>query len=532
VRQHGMKESIVETLASDVSGLCAGRKIKYITGVAALTLSSVFMGGCSWDSFVDPSVVGRWERTPTRVPILNHIAEIEDSGSEWVDVSEITPEDLIPETDIYRVGPGDFLDLTIWDLIQRGQAELLPRQIDQNGYIQIPQLGRIFVTNKTETEVADAIELKMAPLVADPLVSVVVQQRRQQVFHLYGNVPGAGPYSILNADFRILEALIAAGGFPEFTKDLYLIRQVPLNEGTSQLFPEDPTDNEFFDPSNDPMDTPEGESLLDVIDDLSAPGMLSGSRSGNGSGLVPYTSNTRSRAQQPSNDEPLIDLIESTPSNTMIDDSSESSPIPTPRWRFYDGQWVRESAPVAARRLIQESNEQMIPRDSRGELFTQRVIRIPVKPLVSGDARYNIVIRPGDIIHVPPAAAGFYYIRGRVNRPGVFQLPGIGKLTLMRAITSAGDLGPTAIPERVELTRIVGDDEQATIMLNLRAIAEGTQPDIYIKPDDMINIGTNFWATPLAILRGGFRTSYGFGFLLDRNFGNDVFGAPPSNVGR
>ena len=49
-------------------------------------------------------------------------------------------------------------------------------------------------------------------------------------------------------------------------------------------------------------------------------------------------------------------------------------------------------------------------------------------------------------------------------------------------------------------------------MLNLRAIAEGTQPDVYIKPDDRINVGTNFWATPLAVLRGGFRVNYGSGF--------------------
>ena len=41
-----------------------------------------------------------------------------------------------------------------------------------------------------------------------------------------------------------------------------------------------------------------------------------------------------------------------------------------------------------------------------------------------------------------------------------------------------------------------------------------------------------FWATPLAVIRGGLRATYGFGFLLDRNFGNDVFGAPPSNVSR
>ncbi len=496
-----------------------------LVGIGALTLLGVFLGGCTWDSYMDPSIVGRWERTPTRVPILNHIGAIEDPGSEFVDVTDITSDDLIPETDVYRVGPGDFLDLTIYDLITRGQAELLPRQIDQNGYIQIPQLGRIFVSSKTETEVADAIAQKMAPLVADPLVSVVVQQRRQQVFHLTGNVGAPGPYSILNADFRLYEALIAAGGFPEFTKEIFIIRQVPLDEGTTNLSPENPSDRNL-DPQRQEREQ-DGENLLDVIDDLSAPGMMSGSTST--SGLV------ASAARQPSNEEPLIDLIEprnaNQPQGTGNGASSEATQgltPPTPRWRFVGGQWVRESIPIAARRTIDSPESNML-QDSRGQLFTQRVIRVPVSPLIAGDARYNIVIRPGDIIRVPPSPQGFYYIRGEIARPGVYNLPSVGKLTLMRAITSAGDFAPTAIPERVDLTRIVGPDEQATIMLNARAIAEGTQPDIYIKPDDMVNIGTSFWATPLAILRGGFRTNYGFGFLLDRNFGNDVFGAPPSN---
>lgn len=488
-----------------------------------VALGSLFMGGCTFDSFMDPSTVGRWERTPTRVPILTHIGAIEDPNSQWVEISEITPQDLIPETDIYRVGPGDFLDLTVYDLITRGAAEFLPRQIDQNGYIEIPQLGRIFVDSMTETEVAQAIGIKMAPLVADPLVSVVVQQRRQQIFHLMGNVVAPGPYSILNADFRILEALIAAGGFPEFTEDIYVIRQVPLDDDSLRLSPEKPEDAGILDGLNSstPTNPFEGESLLDVIDDLAAPGMMSGSRSGNGTGLVP------NRNYQPAN-EPLIDLIESNaPSTTKTSTQRVSNTVSTPRWRFHSGQWIREATPIASRRMIDRGG--LSPRDSRGQLFTQRKIRVPVKPLVSGDARYNIIIRPGDTIHVPPSATGFYYIRGEIARPGVFNLPAVGKLTLMRAIAAAGDFGPVAVPERVDLTRMVGHNEQATIMLNSRAIAEGTQPDIYIKPDDLINIGTKFWATPLAILRGGFRTNYGFGFLLDRNFGNDVFGAPPTN---
>jgi len=498
-------------------------RTKSILGVGVLAMLGTMLGGCSWDSYMDPSVVGRWERTPTSVPILNHIGAIEDPQAQYVEVSEITSGDLIPETDIYRVGPGDFLDLTIYDLITRGQAELLPRQIDQNGYIQIPQLGRIFVSGKTETEVADAIGQKMAPLVADPLVSVVVQQRRQQVFHLTGSVAAPGPYSILNADFRLYEALIAAGGFPEFADEILVIRQVPLDENTTNLAPENPRDRNL-DPENDePME--DGENLLDIIDDLSAPGMMSGSRSS--SGIVAH-------ANQPSDQDPIIDLIEPTIRNTGTGDQADEAtnanePLPpAARWRFVDGQWVRETIPVAARNKIDFSDSNML-QDSRGQLFTQRVIRVPVEPLIAGDARYNIVIRPGDIIRVPPSPSGFYYMRGEVNRPGVYNLPAVGRLTLLRAIAAGSDFAPSAIPERIDLTRIVGPDEQATIMLNYRAISEGTQPDIYIKADDMINVGTTFWATPLAVLRGGFRTNYGFGFLLDRNFGNDVFGAPPTN---
>src|SRR5690606_23077869 len=98
-------------------------------------------------------------------------------------------------------------------------------------------------------------------------------------------------------------------------------------------------------------------------------------------------------------------------------------------------------------------------------------------------------------------------------------------------IDSAGGLNGLAIPERTEIWRLLPGDRQAVIRINLRAIAEGTQPDLYLKAGDRINIGTNFWAYPLAVIRNGFRASYGFGFLLDRNFGNDVFGPPPTNRG-
>jgi polysaccharide biosynthesis/export protein len=91
-------------------------------------------------------------------------------------------------------------------------------------------------------------------------------------------------------------------------------------------------------------------------------------------------------------------------------------------------------------------------------------------------------------------------------------------------IASGGGLSAIAVPERVDLIRRIGNDQEATIRLNLRAIFDGTEPDFFLKPNDQINIGTNMAATPLAIVRNGLRATYGFGFVLDRNFNIDVFG--------
>ncbi len=55
-------------------------------------------------------------------------------------------------------------------------------------------------------------------------------------------------------------------------------------------------------------------------------------------------------------------------------------------------------------------------------------------------------------------------------------------------------------------------------MVNLEKIASGEQPDFFIKPDDLINVGTHPTARYRAVIRNAFRASYGFGFVYDRNF--------------
>ena len=157
--------------------------------------------------------------------------------------------------------------------------------------------------------------------------------------------------------------------------------------------------------------------------------------------------------------------------------------------------------------------------------MTQRIIRVPMQRLGRGDASVNIVIRAGDVIRIPPTPPGTIYLEGQVGRPGAYGVA--EKLTLRRVIAAAGGVTAISAPEKIDLVRQTGPNQQATIRLNYRAIVEGTHPDLFMRGNDMINVGSSFWALPLAVARNGFRMTYGFGFLADRNFGNDIFGAPP-----
>jgi polysaccharide export outer membrane protein len=159
--------------------------------------------------------------------------------------------------------------------------------------------------------------------------------------------------------------------------------------------------------------------------------------------------------------------------------------------------------------------------------FQKRVIKIPVKEFLGGDLRYNIIIKPGDVISVPVDVVGEFYVLGNTNNQGVINLTG-RPMTLMQSMASAGGLGPLAWPERIEVRRRIGEKKEEIVLVNLKKIADGSQPDFFIKPNDLINVGTHPAARWLAALRNAFRATYGFGFIYDRNFadrdfGNDVF---------
>jgi protein involved in polysaccharide export with SLBB domain len=161
-----------------------------------------------------------------------------------------------------------------------------------------------------------------------------------------------------------------------------------------------------------------------------------------------------------------------------------------------------------------------------------RVLRIPVDRLLAGDPQYNVVIKPGDRITVPVDLIGEFWVMGNLRSQGAIPITG-RPITLKMAVASAGGLNDLAVPQKVEVVRRIGKNkagmkQEQIVMVDLAKIAKGEQPDFFIKPYDLINVGTTGVARWMNQLRNAFRPNYGFSFTYDRNFadldaGNDPF---------
>lgn len=513
---------------------------------ALFALAGLSLAGCEVDAWLgDPSVVGRWERTPTVVPILERIDIIESDSGEFIDVTEVTPEDLLPEPLDYRVSPGDFLRIEIWDIVQPGFPTLYEALVTQRGSIDIPQLGQVFVDGLTSAEVRERLEqiVREKGLVgANPVINVTIPGQRQATFSIFGAIQGSARYGIPYPDYRLLEAVTDAGGISPIIKHVFVIRQIPLSEAMERGAgaAERPTGFDIDLPPPQQQGRPV-EDINQLIEELTAPDTPSPGAFSSADAPPSTQREPSIRLAEMQDDDgqaPLIDLpsgedrASRTPgAGPAAPGSAAAASAPAGQWVFLNGQWMQVMPADRAGEGLPEGPDPLTGGPSADDLVTQRVIRVPVGPLLKGVAKFNIVIRPGDVIHVPGPEQGVVYAMGPgILRAGTYSLPSTGRLTIQRLVAAAGGLSAIAIPERVDLTRVVGENSQATVRLNVRAIFEGTQPDIRLKPDDMVNFGTNFWATPMAVIRNGFRMSYGFGFLLDRNFGNDVFGAPPTRL--
>lgn len=131
-----------------------------------------------------------------------------------------------------------------------------------------------------------------------------------------------------------------------------------------------------------------------------------------------------------------------------------------------------------------------------------------IELLEKGNLELNVVLSHGDMVYVPEAHR--FFVVGFVRRPGGFPLK--RPITVLEGIALAeGLLEREASPRNCVLKRKEKDIE-VVIPLDLVAISEGTEPNLYLQPHDVIDVRQTGWKKAgletLETIKGVFGVGY------------------------
>jgi polysaccharide export outer membrane protein len=546
VRNNLMQNSRYPSCLEGVSDVVKGTPAVAI--VSLLSILSIYLAGCG-NKFFDPMQIGRFRPVPAVNMILDSLGVAEETPSVWQGAEEPKPIDVIAYETDYVFNRGDTVRISIFELLQEEQTFSNDYVVTETGKISIPDVGVVEAAGLTESQLEEEIRQILSPsILKEPSVAVSLMGSQQRTFSIWGDgVPRPDRYAIPRYDFRLTDAIATAGGIRQFNVSyVYVSRPLTGKEvltepvGVEVAKPKE-TEEELIEPEKEMLEiiAPRAKQQWSPL----SQGLVIAS-------AEMITDKELVEAALPEGFEPLADN-ERAPVDVKDVPESSAGPaghetIDTPinegergriEWIFQDGRWVpiqigrpKPTGPEVGvePEKAAEPLKEKVPEEFKWEEVgtggvQTRVIEIPADKLRGGDPRYNIVIRPGDSIHVPVDVTGEYFIYGNTNFQGVVPMDG-RPVTLKMAVAAAGGLGPLAWPRRCEVTRRIGRNKEEMVMVDLDKIASGEQPDFFIRPLDLINVGTHPTARWRAVLRNAFRATYGFGFIYDRNFADRDYG--------
>jgi polysaccharide biosynthesis/export protein len=124
----------------------------------------------------------------------------------------------------FVIGADDVLGIDVWKEAEVSRAVT----VRSDGKISLPLVGEMQAAGKTPKQLQEEIRTKLAGYIADPEVTLVVQEVRSHHYNVLGQVQHPGSF-ILTSSTTVLDAIAQAGGFRDFAKQksIYILRSNP-----------------------------------------------------------------------------------------------------------------------------------------------------------------------------------------------------------------------------------------------------------------------------------------------------------------
>ena len=125
----------------------------------------------------------------------------------------------------YRIHGGDQLLVGVYD---DPKMPPTPTTVTPDGKISFPLIGVLVAGGKTPEQLRVEMETKLRKFVAEPVVTVTVQEVKGNIAYVVGQVNKPGPI-VMNPAVNVLQALSIVGGGNPYAKldNIIIIRSAP-----------------------------------------------------------------------------------------------------------------------------------------------------------------------------------------------------------------------------------------------------------------------------------------------------------------